>query len=92
MDLYDIAKNLQKIISTAEEKATQSCGSWKHRYEWLKSDLRKIRDDAEYLRDDMTKHRLTANSIEAEGYLRCALQVCEIIDNIDESYNKQEEE
>lgn len=87
MELQEIAKKLEGIVHEAETKAVREYGAnWKEKYEWLTDELRRMREDAEALRDDMKANALTVGAIEAEGFLRCAITVCSHIDRVEASY------
>lgn len=87
MEIEEISNKLQKIILEAVISAVRKHGNnWKEKYELLTDELRRMREDAEALRDDMNENELTVGSIEAEGFLRCAITVIGHIERVDESY------
>lgn len=82
-----IADQLNEIINKEKRKAIQEHGKeWKEKYEWLVREIQDTKENAEELRDDMKKNSLTVNEIEAEGFLRCAIQLCGIVENIENSF------
>jgi hypothetical protein len=64
-------KKLQKLINETST-VSNTDQSWKQRYEWLCDIIRTEYENAESFLEDMKEYGLTASSIEAEGYLRCA--------------------
>lgn len=90
MDIQEIAEKLQVIVQEAEIKAVRKCGAnWKDKYECLTDNLRQMRNHAESQLDDMKANGLTAGSIEAEGFLRCAIMVCNEIEWVDGAHNAE---
>lgn len=52
-------------------------------------DLRGLRQEAEELRDDMRTNGLTAGTLESEGFLRCAIAVCNTIEHVEKSFQNE---
>ncbi len=91
MDIQEIAAKLHVIVEQAEEQAAKSVGAqWKEKYQWLESELLDIKNHAEALHKDMKANGLTVGSIESEGYLRCAITVCNLVERINGSYNSED--
>ena len=87
MDLPEIAGKLQMIINEAQREAVKEHGAaWKEKYEWLVSDLREMKAEAKDLSEDMKNNGLTFGTVEAEGYLRCAITLCNIVDRIEANF------
>jgi hypothetical protein len=76
--LRDIADEIESL------EPPKDTTMWKERYDFLLRELMQIREDAEELRDDMKANGLTVSTIEAEGYLRCAITVNERIKYVEE--------
>ena len=57
------------------------------KYEELVERLRNMRRAAQQFYNDVSCAGLSASQIEAEGYLRCAINTCELIDFIEEMEN-----
>lgn len=91
MDIQEIATKLRMIVEQAEEQAAKSVGAqWKEKYQWLESEILEIKIQAEALHEDMKANGLTAGSIESEGYLRCAITVCNLVERINGSYKSEQ--
>lgn len=90
MDIQEIATKLHVIVEQAEAQAAMSVGAqWKEKYQWLESELLEIKAQAEALHEDMKANGLTVGSIESEGYLRCAITVCNLVERINGSYKSE---
>lgn len=63
-------------------KAKQAIDKW----EWIKSEILAIADEAQSFYDNMKDEGLTAGMVEAEGYLRCAKTLKEKVKIIEESF------
>ena len=91
MDIQAIARKLHIIVEEAEQQGALSAGAqWKEKYQWLESELLDIKNNAEALHADMKANGLTVGSIESEGYLRCAVTVCNLVDRINGSYKSED--
>lgn len=66
-----------------ELKRLREC---KEKYEWLVRKIEEEVDDAESVYNNYSKERFTVNSIEAEGYLRCAKVINNIVAYIESHY------
>ena len=91
MNIQEIARKLHIIVEEAKQQAALSAGAqWKEKYQWLESELLSIKEQAEALHEDMKANRLTVGSIESEGYLRCAVTVCNLVERINDSYKSED--
>lgn len=90
MELNDLAElvveHLASIVNQAEESAIVDSGDWKERYQHLTIDLRNLIADALVRKKNMQDDGLTFSAIEAEGFLRCALTVRNIVDSVNDLY------
>ena len=59
---------------------------YKEKYEWLVRKIEEEEEDAESIYNNYSQERLTVNSIEAEGYLRCAKTIKNIVAYIESHY------
>ena len=66
-----------------ELKQLREC---KEKYEWLVRKIEEEVDDAESVYNNYSQERFTVNSIEAEGYLRCAKAINNIVAYIESHY------
>lgn len=57
---------------------------WKEKYEWLVDNLNTHETNARILLADYKSEGLTVGAIEAEGYLRSAIKVSNIVRYIEE--------
>jgi hypothetical protein len=60
------------------------------KYEWLKAEITSTRGHAQEQYDDCKSHGLSFAAIDAEGYLRCAIQLCELVKHIEETFTSPE--
>jgi hypothetical protein len=91
VNIQEIARKLHQIVQEAEDKAaTENGAQWKEKYQWLESELLSIKEQAEALHEDMKANGLTVGSIESEGYLRCAVTVCNLVERINDSYKSED--
>lgn len=58
----------------------------KEKYEWLVRKIEEEVDEAESIYNDYSQEGFTVNSIEAEGYLRCAKTIKNIVAYIESHY------
>ncbi len=54
------------------------------RYEWLKSDIERELENAQALYDNMKEEGLNFGTVEAEGYLRCAKLMVNLIKQVED--------
>ena len=57
---------------------------YRHRYETLDRQLREVLEESKELKTEWTEHGLAFSAVEAEGYLRCALTIECLLDEIKE--------
>ena len=67
-----------------ELKRLREC---KEMYEWLVRKIEEEEDDAASIYNNYSQERFTVNSIEAEGYLRCAKTIKNIVAYIESHYD-----
>lgn len=67
-----------------ELKRLREC---KEKYEWLVRKIEEEVDDAESVYNNYSQERFTVNYIEAEGYLRCAKTIKNIVAYIESHYD-----
>lgn len=75
-----IANELAAIVEREVSRRLGDDETWHERYEFLRARLEQMRDEAQQLFDDMRANGLTANTIEAEGYLRGCIQAANLLD------------
>ncbi len=69
-----VALKLRGLVQEAVSRAHAAYDEcWKQKYDDLRYLIQDIKEEAEAQVADMKEHGLTAATIEAEGYLRCAL-------------------
>lgn len=76
----NITKEIERLIDTKAKRLVENDLIYKEKYEDLEYSLRALIQDAEHLKDDMTKNGLTFSSVEAEGYFRFALGVKSLLE------------
>lgn len=79
---YNVSGDIETFI-LGELKRLREC---KEKYEWLVRKIEEEVDDAESIYNNYSQERLTVNSIEAEGYLRCAKTIENIVAYIESHY------
>lgn len=77
--LQSLAADLSFLIDRRAKEIAGEDSTWKDRYTYLTCELKNIISAAKANKQEFKKLGLTANSIENEGYLRCALTVEGII-------------
>ncbi len=70
-----LQEELERLINKRAQKLIKIEDSYKDKYEYLECMLHGMVQEAKELRDDMEANKLTASTIEAEGYLRFAISV-----------------
>jgi len=53
---------------------------YKNLYESLVYDISRVLEDAQWTYDDVSQNKLAFNSVEAEGFLRCARYIKSIVE------------
>ncbi len=81
-EVSEIAKQLELIIKAQVSKKTDSLHTYKHKFENLKLTIEDIHKEATILYEDMKANGFTANTLEAEGYLRCATTILNYLKDI----------
>jgi len=81
-----LAEKLEYLIDQEVQKTVDTNSTWKEKYEWLVSEIQNEQIRAQDLFSDMKENGLTAGTIEAEGYLRCAITIENIVTRIEEAY------
>jgi len=79
---YNVSGDIKTFI-LGELKRLREC---KEKYEWLVRKIEEEVDDAESIYNNYSQERFTVNSIEAEGYLRCAKTINNIFAYIESHY------
>ena len=79
---YNVSSDIETFILD-ELKRLREC---KEKYEWLVRKIEEEVDDAESIYNNYSQERFTVNSIEAEGYLRCAKAINNIVAYIESHY------
>ena len=80
---YNVPCDIETFI-LEELKRLREC---KEKYEWLVRKIEEEVDDAESIYSNYSQERFTVNSVEAEGYLRCAKTIDNIVDYIESHYD-----
>lgn len=78
-----IAKDLDLLVKATVSREIDEYREYRNKFERLKFWIEDIHKEAETLYGDMKEDGLTANSIEAEGYLRCAKTILNELKHID---------
>ena len=78
-DLNKIVREVQYLIDSQVREKTSEQTKIHEKYLNLKSELESLADEAEFTYENFKAEGLTVNSIEAEGYLRCAKTILNII-------------
>ena len=79
---YNVSGDIETFILD-ELKRLREC---KEKYEWLVRKIEEEVDVAESIYNNYSQERFTVNSIEAEGYLRCAKTIKNIVAYIESHY------
>lgn len=79
---YSVSGDIETFI-LAELKRLREC---KEKYEWIVRKIEEEVDEAESIYNDYSQEGFTVNSIEAEGYLRCAKTIRNIVAYIESHY------
>ena len=77
----EIAKDLKRLIDDAVASATCNDETYKEKFERLKWEILETKERAIALHADMQQNGLTVGTIEAEGYLRCAITIANLIED-----------
>lgn len=80
---YNVSSDIETSILD-ELKRLREC---KEKYEWLVRKIEEEEEDAESIYSSYSQERFTVNSIEAEGYLRCAKTINNIVTYIESHYD-----
>ena len=80
---YNVSGDIETFILD-ELKRLREC---KEKYEWLVRKIEEEVDDAESVYNNYYQERFTVNFIEAEGYLRCAKTIKNIVAYIESHYD-----
>lgn len=73
--MKELTEKIEAFIKKEAQNITLKDEAYKYKYEYLKSMLKDMIDEAKTLKEDMSENGLTASTIEAEGFLRFALNV-----------------
>lgn len=77
--IKELSADLQYLIEKKVEAIASQDSTSKQKLTSLAWDLQQIIDDAKHNKDDFEKSGLSVNAIEAEGFLRCALNIERIL-------------
>lgn len=80
--LKELTADLKYLIEKRAEEISHKDTTPKMTLEALVFDLNEIIQDAKHNKEDFKKNGLSVNSIESEGFLRCALIVEKILNRL----------
>jgi hypothetical protein len=75
-----LIEEFERLVARKAAEITKKEELFKEKYEHLESMLRGCIDDAKVIHAEMRENNLTAGAIEAEGFLRFALNVESMLD------------
>lgn len=78
----DIAKKLDILIRAEVSKKTDEFQLHRSNFEMLKFHIEDIHSEASALYEDMKTNGFTAGTLEAEGYLRCATTLLNVLKDL----------
>lgn len=82
-ELSEIARQLELVIKAQVSKRTDGLHGYKNKFENLKYTIEDTHKEAAILYEDMKANGFTANTLEAEGYLRCATTLLNYLKDIE---------
>lgn len=82
-ELSEIAKQLELVIKAQVSKRTDGLHTYKNKFEHLKFTIEDVHKEATILYEDMKAEGFTANTLESEGYLRCATTLLNYLKDIE---------
>ncbi len=77
--IENISEEIKRLIEAKARQLVDEDLNYKETYNYLESELLHIIDSAKEFKSSMDENNLTFNSIESEGYLRCAITIEELI-------------
>lgn len=80
---YNVSGDIETFILDELKRLREG----KEKYEWLVRKIEEEEDDAESIYNNYSQEGFTVNSIEAEGYLRCAKTIKNIVAYIESHYD-----
>lgn len=79
--IKSLSADLKYLIERRAEEISKEDNSPKETLTSLVWDLSQIIEDAKHNKEDFKKNGLSVNAIEAEGFLRCALMINDILND-----------
>ena len=72
-EIQDIAEKINQLVKMEVQDKLSTSTDWKYEYLILSDLIEELKEEGEELLEDYKESGLTVNSVEAEGFLRCAM-------------------